>query len=179
MFDVLHPGIALIARFPPQDLCQREYDRLSRQPKNRNRTQPHRCRPKKKPPSRAAFTILHLLFQEETLLGFFVGDCKSPDEQEILRLGVIWVPPACPGMRLRPAETQWHPPTISDASERHGRHCRSARSTDRSRGRRSCPRGDARPRWLRLMGLLHSIHSEPRTGRDYTMGRGRYRPVHA
>ena len=37
---------------------------------------------KEKAAPRAAFTILDLLFQEETLLGFFVSDCKRPGEQE-------------------------------------------------------------------------------------------------
>jgi hypothetical protein len=71
---------------------------------------------------------------------------------------------------------QWHRQATSDACGRRGRHCRSERSIDHSPRQRFFRRGDARRRWLRQSGHLHSTHSGPTIAQDYTKDRDRHLP---
>jgi hypothetical protein len=74
-------------------------------------------------------------------------------------------------MALRPFGKRWHRPTIADVCERHGRHCRSGRSTARFRDLRFCRRDGAIRRWRQAWARRHWSRSEPTPVPGCTPGR--------
>ena len=68
-------------------------------------------------------------------------------------------------------------PSTSDESGRRVRHCRSPRSTGRSRGQRSFRHDEARQQSHRRLDRPRSIRSEPMIARGCTSVRGRCRPA--
>jgi hypothetical protein len=77
MFDVLHPGIALIATFSSTESPPFSKWVIFGL---------YRCCPKKKPPS-GRLSQFSIFRSRGNLTRIFVADCKSQDEQEILRAG--------------------------------------------------------------------------------------------
>jgi len=74
---------------------------------------------------------------------------------------------------------QWLRRAIVAGYERRDRHCRSPRSTVRSRDRQSCRRDGSRPRSCRPTGRRRCCHSAPTIARGCIEGPDRRQPVGA